>query len=144
MWSHLLTLGLIDGAGGGSTEPGRNAGSVISAGRPRRFVTHKPLLQRVLEARAKKLNPPKVVRAKVRAIEVEAAQEVLAGGGEEEFRALLARWKAQVQPKLETAPQEIDPEQLFMAQVAMRIRALEYERQLEQEEEDEILALLLD
>jgi hypothetical protein len=143
MWIHLLALGLIDGAGGQSG-PASESGGGSSEGRKRQpFVSFKPLLKRVMEARAKKLRPPKAVREQVRAIEVQAAQQVLSGSGEEAFRALMRQWQAIAQPRLDAGQQDVDAEQLFMAQIAMRIRAMEYEKRLQEEEDEEVLALLL-
>lgn len=143
MWIHLLTTRLIDGAGGQTAPSGGSAESSQRVGGHRRVVKHTPLLQRVLAAKAKKLNPPKTIRERVRQIEVKAAEQLLTGADEGEFRALMERWAARAQPRIEVAAPDADLMQLFMAQVAMRLRAIEYQQRQEEEDEDEVLALLL-
>lgn len=95
--------------------------------------------EQVLEARAERFKP-KGRRAKKRAqvIEVEAAQAVLAGEGEQKLKTLMRQWQAQApeMPKAET----VDVYQLFMAQVAFWVRKAQEEQQ--QDEEDALIALL--
>lgn len=96
-------------------------------------VNRKPLLKRILEARESRL--PKLsnkVKAKTKKIEIEAAKILIKSSNEQAFNELMKEWVA-VAPKV---PQ-MNYEELFMAQVAFRIR------QLEEEEEESILVLLL-
>ncbi len=85
-------------------------------------------------------------RAKV--IEVQAAELVLQhDGAEERFRELMAGWLAQ-RPVIPSVVAEVDPMQLFMAQVAFRIQQMQAEEQARarlaaQDEEEALIALLL-
>lgn len=103
------------------------------------IVYRKPYLQQILEARAERFKP-KSRRAKKRAqvIEVQAAQAVLAGEGEQQLKQLMRKWQQQApeMPKAET----VDVYQLFMAQVAFWVRKAQEEQQ--QDEEDALIALL--
>ncbi len=110
-----------------------------------REVSIKPLLDRILEARAERIKPiKKSARAKARLIEGIAAELAMNDGGEREFRALMDEWLAQ-EPQLPDQP-GLDIEQLFMAQVAMRVQRMQAEaearRLFEQDEEDALMALL--
>ena len=98
-----------------------------------KVVHHKSLLQRVMERRAKPIAPPKnkAARQRVKVIEVQAAELLLDGGGEDRFRALMKQW-IDAKPALPQAPQ-IDAYALFMAQVAFRLR------QIEQDDEEALL-----
>lgn len=102
-------------------------------------VSFKPLLQRILEERAKPIAPPqnKKARKRVRVIEVEAAQEVLAGNGEERFAELMRQWLA-ASPAIPQENSQTDANALFMAQVAFRVRQIQFE----QDEEEALIALL--
>jgi len=125
-------------------EPTRNAGFEMGGAH---VVSFKPLLQRILDARAEKRVKPAKERAQKRAkvIEVQAAQAVLQGG-EAQFGELMAQWLAQ-RPVL---PQPgLDLRELFMAQVGFRIRQMQAEEQAraviaaEIDEEEALIALLL-
>ncbi|WP_143694603.1 hypothetical protein [Variovorax sp. JS1663] len=115
-----------------------------------REVSFKPLLQRVLDARAERRVKPAKERAQKRAkaFEVEAARLVLEDDGAEmRFRDLMAGWLAQ-RPVLPPMFDRLDPMQLFMAQVAFRIQQMQAEEQArarlaDQDEEEALLALLL-
>ena len=115
--------------------PPLNAGFEIGA----QIVYRKTYLQEVMEARAERFKP-KGRRAKKRAqvIEVEAAQAVLAGDGEQKLKTLMRQWQAQApeMPKADTP----DVYQLFLAQVAFWVRRAQEEQ--EQDEEDALIALL--
>jgi len=107
-----------------------------------RTVSFKPLMQRIREARAgrlARLKPKrKVAQRKAAAIEIKAAELAVAGGNESAFMALMRQWLAQT-PMLINAPDH-DAEQLFLAQVRLRLRQIE---QAEQDDEEAVLALLL-
>ncbi|WP_162588321.1 hypothetical protein [Variovorax sp. RA8] len=132
--------------GSPAPEPTRNAGFESGP----RFVSFKPLLQRILEARAERRVKPAKERAAKRAkvIEVQAAELVLQhDGAEERFRELMAGWLAQ-RPVIPSVVAEVDPMQLFMAQVAFRIQQMQAEEQARarlaaQDEEEALIALLL-
>ena len=103
------------------------------------IVYRKPSLQQVLEARAERFKPKgRRAKKRVKVIEVEAAQAVLAGEGEQKLKTLMRQWQAQApeMPKAET----VDVYQLFMAQVAFWVRKAQEEQQ--QDEEDALIALL--
>ena len=103
------------------------------------IVYRKPYLQQVLEARAERFKPKgRRAKKRVQVIEVEAAQAVLAGEGEQKLKTLMRQWQAQApeMPKAET----VDVYQLFMAQVAFWVRKAQEEQQ--QDEEDALIALL--
>ena len=106
-----------------------------------RTVSFKPLMQRIREARAgrlARLKPKrKVAQRKAAAIEIKAAELAVAGGNESAFMALMRQWLAQT-PMLINAP-DIEAEQLFLAQVGLRLRQIE---QAEQDDEEAVLALL--
>lgn len=122
-----------------SDDGGTRAGFEMVGGA--REVSIKPLLQRVMEARAPRVKPRKpAARKAAREIEYEAA-ELLSNkdtGGEQAFYLLMQQWLA-FSPRL---PQYagVSAEQLFMAQVAMRIEQI---RRFEQDEEDAVIALLM-
>jgi hypothetical protein len=141
MWIHLLALGLIAGAGGDAgQQPASNFEVVQTASK--RQVSVKPLLQRVLEARWDAVRPrSKNARKKARAIEVQAAAVALEDGNEAEFSALMQKWLA-YQPEAQERPRD-DQQQLFMAQVALRVQALRRQQEQEQDDEDALLALML-
>lgn len=107
-----------------------------------RTVSFKPLMQRIREARAgrlARLKPKrKAAQRKAAAIEVKAAELAVSGGNESAFMALMRQWLAQT-PMLTNAPDD-DAEQLFLAQVGLRLRQIE---QAEQDDEEAVLALLL-
>lgn len=132
--------------GSPAPEPTRNAGFEVGP----RFVSFKPLLQRILEARAERRVKPAKDRAAKRAkiIEVQAAELVLKDdGAEERFRELMAGWLAQ-RPLIPPMVAQVDPMQLFMAQVAFRIQQMQAEEQARtrlaaQDEEEALIALLL-
>ena len=107
-----------------------------------REVKFKPLLERILEARAERIKPvKKAARAKAREIEGIAAELAMNDGGEKQFRALMDQWLAQGPQLPEVA--DLDVEQLFMAQVAMRVQRIQEARRLfEQDEEDALMVLL--
>jgi hypothetical protein len=108
----------------------------------KRQVSVKPLLQRVLEARWDAVRPrSKNARKKARAIEVQAAAVALEDGNEAEFSALMQKWLA-YQPEAQERPRD-DQQQLFMAQVALRVQALRRQQEQEQDDEDALLALML-
>lgn len=69
---------------------------------------------------------------------MQAAELAVAGGNESAFMALMRQWLAQT-PMLMNAPDH-DAEQLFLAQVGLRLRQIE---QAEQDDEEAVLALLL-
>lgn len=132
--------------GAPAPEPARNAGFELGP----RFVSFKPLLQRILEARAERRVKPAKERAAKRAkvIEVQAAELVLQDdGAEARFRELMAGWLAQ-RPVIPPVVTQVDPMQLFMAQVAFRIQQMQAEEQararlVAQDEEEALIALLL-
>ena len=132
--------------GSPAPEPTRNAGFELGP----RFVSFKPLLQRILEARAERRVKPAKERAAKRAkvIEVQAAELVLQDdGAETRFRELMAGWLAQ-RPVIPPVVAQVDPMQLFMAQVAFRIQQMQAEEQARvrlaaQDEEEALIALLL-
>ena len=101
------------------------------------IVSRKPLLQQIMEARAARIKPAKKsMRRKARAIEAQAVDLVLAGGGESAFNELMRQWAKQ-EPVLPAQP-TMNLEQLFMAQIAIHIRRIE-----QQDEEDALIALLI-
>lgn len=116
-------------------------------------VYRKPILQRVLEERYPKVKPKKE-RAQRRAkkIELEAAALVLEKPitGDSRFAELGRQWMRQG-PVLPPALAQINPMDLFAAQVAFRIRQQQMEDQAlrmlaarrAQDEEDALIALLL-
>lgn len=113
----------------------RNAG--FEMGRGIREVSFKPLLQRIREARQAKVKPAqKNAQKRARIIEIEAAHVALEHGGESEFKVLMGKWLAQ-SPVVTAQARRIDSYELFMAQVALRIAAIE------QDEEDAVIALLM-
>jgi hypothetical protein len=128
--------------------PARLGGYELSGARE---VSFKPLMQRVLEARSAKRVKPAKERAQKRAkvIEVEAAQVALEDGAEARFRELMDSWLAQ-RPVM---PRGLDPQQLFLAQVAFRIQQMQAEQQARAvverqiaaqiDEEEALIALLL-
>lgn len=121
---------------------GSNAGFVMGGGqRLAREVYRKPLLQRVLEARAPKVKPPKERAAKrAKDIEIRAAQIVVSGVEGGALDQLAREWAAQ-RPYIPPKAQDIPINDLFLAQVAFRIQQL---RLLdEMDEEEAIIALLL-
>lgn len=127
-------LGLAQGdltASGGDAPAGRNGGAEFTKGRgpvPTRSFT--PILQRMLEARGRKVKPQgerRQVRAKT--IEVEAADAILDGADEQAMRDAMARWLAQGI----VLPAGADPLDLFLAQVLFR---LQQRRIAEQQAED--------
>lgn len=116
---------------------------VLNGGSGRRIASagFNPLLRRILAAQSDQpeVKLKKKARKQARVIEVEAAEVALSSGNEEQFRALMAQWVAQTPPALPEAP-SVDLQQLFMAQVAMRVRQIEA---FEQDEEEALIALLL-
>lgn len=138
----LLTLLQNRSAGLDPSGGGRNAGFVMG-GSPRvaREVYRKPLLQRVLEARAPKVKPKKERAAKrAKDIEIRAAQVVVSGVQGQALEELTREWMAQ-RPYIPDAAQQIPADELFMAQVAFRINQLQLLRL--KDDEDAIIALLL-
>lgn len=105
-----------------------------------RIVSVKPLLQRIKEAKAERIKPlKKKARHRAAVVEIEAANLVLSNPTNEgAFRALMDQWLAQ-KPELPAQP-TLDVYHLFMAQVALRLQAIEREQQ---DEEDTLIALLL-
>lgn len=104
-----------------------------------REVTHKRLMDRIIEARAERIKPAsKRARKRAQVIEVQAA-EIAKTGNEARFFELLDQWIAE-KPQIPEAP-GIDVAQLFMAQVAMQLRRIEQEQQID--EEEALLVLLL-
>lgn len=116
------------------------------APRPRAQERHfKPLLQRVLEAKAPRVKPAKErAAARAKAIEVQAAELILEDGSQARFDQLRAQWEAQRPVVPATVQQPLDA--LFLAQVAFRLQqmgALEALRRRQIDDEEAVLALLL-
>lgn len=149
-WATTLTVTGSTGWASGETRtfsiesaPATSGDWVVNGGSGRRVANagFNPLLRRILAARADQEALPlkKKARKQARVIEVQAAEVALSSGNEEDFRALMAQWVAQTPPALPEAP-SVDLQQLFMAQVAMRVRQIEA---FEQDEEEALIALLL-
>lgn len=121
---------------------GSNAGFVMGGGQQvAREVYRKPLLQRVLEARAPKVKPPKERAAKrAKDIEVRAAQIAVQGIDTQAIDRLAREWAAQ-KPYIPESAQSIPLQDLFYAQIAFRIAQLGMLQ--EQDEEEAIITLLL-
>lgn len=116
------------------------------APRPRAQERHfKPLLQRVLEAKAPRVKPAKErAAARAKAIELQAAELILENGNQARFDQLRAQWEAQRPVVPATIQQPLDA--LFLAQVAFRLQqmgALEALRRRQIDDEEAVLALLL-
>ena len=138
--NNLQTAGVVEPPPA-PTPAGGGFGFEMSSGGVR-TVSFKPLMQRIREARAgrlARLKPKrKAAQRKAAAIEVKAAELAVAGGNESAFMALMRQWLAQT-PMLTNAPDN-EAEQLFLAQVGLRLRQIE---QAEQDDEEAVLALLL-
>jgi hypothetical protein len=109
-------------------------------------VSRKPLLQRIIEARAEAaiqqvIAKPAKKNAKKRAqaIEQQAAELAVSGGQESEFFALLEKWLQQTPVYVDSGQKvaENDTSQLFMAQVALKVAAMQ-----ELEDERMIISLI--
>lgn len=147
-----VQIGGLKGGFDVDTGPTRRRGAQDER-KPAQIVYRKPILQRVLEERYPKVKPKKE-RAQRRAknIELEAAALVLEKPitGESRFAELGRQWMRQG-PVLPSALAQINPMDLFAAQVAFRIRQQQMEDQAlrmlaarrAQDEEDALIALLL-
>lgn len=130
---------------GGSSTSGSLGGFVMGGGGSPggsriREAYVKPILQRMMELRAPKVRPAKERAAKrTKAIEIEAARAIVESDGEAELSGFIREWKAQ-RPVVPEKAQQIPMDDLFLAQVAFRIRQL---NMLADDEEDAIIALLL-
>lgn len=136
-----MLLTLLQNRSATSTPPnGGGGGAGFSMGGTRE-VYHKPILQRVLEARAPKVKPTKERAAKrAKDIEVRAAQIVVSGAQPSVLEQMTREWMAQ-RPYIPQKAQGIPLEDLFLAQVAFRIQQLDLLK--DQDDEEAIIALLL-
>lgn len=149
-WAEADDTMSASGTAGTITPPSGSVGFEVGGGRIIPEVSRKPLLQRILDARnARRVKPAKERAAKrARYIEIRAAELALEQGNGEQFDAFMRDW-LQTRPVL--PPQaEADPTPYFLAQVAFRLQQMQAEdrarqalRALEEEEEDEAIALLL-
>ena len=119
---------------------GRLAGFEMAGGGVYRETSFKPILQRVLEAKAPKVKPTKERAAKrAKAIEQKAAIAVVNGGNEQALRALEQEWREQ-RPFIPAQARGIPMDELFAAQIAFRIAQMQL---LDDDDEDAITAILL-
>lgn len=139
----------LDAAAGAYTLNGQNAsfdysGGTISAQvREVEWRFNNPLLQRIKDANARRVKPARKAARKIAvAIEYEAAELALSGGGEDKFRELLRTWTLQ-KPVINDPG--VDIEQLFMAQVALKLESVQNQliKRAAEDEEDSIIAILL-
>lgn len=109
-------------------------------------VSRKPLLQRIMEARAEAaiqqvIAKPAKKNARKRAqdLEQKAAQLAVSGGQESEFFALLEKWLQQTPVYVDSGQKvaENDTAEIFMAQVALKVAAMQ-----ELEDERMIISLI--
>lgn len=111
-----------------------------STGRAYREVSFKPVLQRVLEAKAPKVRPKKERAAKrAKTIEQQAAIAVTSGIEEPAYLRLFLEWKLQ-QPYIPPQAEGIPLDELFAAQVAFRIAQMQL---MDDDDEEAIIAILL-
>lgn len=134
----LLTLLQNSASASTPVDGGWRAGFVMGGAQE---VYRKPILQRVLEARAPKVKPVKERAAKrAKDIEVRAAQIVVSGAQPSMLEQMTREWMAQ-RPYIPPKAQGIPLEDLFLAQVAFRIQQLDLLK--DQDDEEAIIALLL-
>lgn len=117
--------------------------------RPVRWVEHKTIFDKIKE-RAKehhqhiaRLRAGKAAKRKARAIEDKAARIVIEhpADAESQFMDLMRQWAA-FNP-VAVGPQDTTLEQLFAAEIAFRVRAIQQQIEAEMDEEEAIIALLL-
>lgn len=139
----------LDAVAGAYTLNGQNAsfdysGGTISAQvREVEWRFNNPLLQRIKDANARRVKPARKAARKIAvAIEYQAAELALSGGGEDKFRELLRTWTLQ-KPVINDPG--VDIEQLFMAQVALKLESVQNQliKRAAEDEEDSIIAILL-
>ncbi len=135
-----MLLTLLQSQGAAPVEPPRLAGFEMGGGRTYRETSFKPILQRVLEAKAPKVKPRKERAAKrAKTIEQQAAIAVVNGTSEQALTKLQREW-AQQKPFIPQQAQGIAMDELFAAQVAFRIAQMQL---MDDDDEDAILAILL-
>lgn len=135
-----MLLTLLQSQGAAPVAPPRLAGFEMVGGKAYRETSFKPILQRVLEAKAPKVKPPKERAAKrAKAIEQKAAIAVVNGGNEQMLKALEQEWREQ-RPFIPVQARGIPIDELFAAQIAFRIAQLQL---LDDDDEDAITAILL-
>jgi len=129
----------------GSTPPSPSAGGMgfeIGGSEPRKYreTSFKPVLQRVLEAKAPKVKPKKERAAKrAKTIEQQAAIAVTSGIEEPAYLRLFLEWKLQ-QPYIPPQAQGIPLDEMFAAQVAFRIAQMQL---MDDDDEEAVIAILL-
>lgn len=110
------------------------------ASRVYRETSFKPVLQRVLEAKAPKVKPKKERAAKrAKTIEQQAAIAVTSGIEEPAYLRLFLEWKLQ-QPYIPPQAQKIPLDEMFAAQVAFRIAQMQL---MDDDDEEAVIAILL-
>lgn len=135
-----MLLTLLQNRGGVPVEDSRTAGFEMGGGRAYRETSFKPILQRVLEAKAPKVKPQKERAAKrAKTIEQQAAILVANGGDEKRLLSLEKEWLAQ-KPYIPEKARNIPIDELFAAQVAFRINQMQL---LDDDDEEAIIAILL-
>lgn len=122
---------------------------------PRRLpeVSHEPILERMLRAKAQKVKPAKERAARrAKTIEMETAALVLDGATERAVRAKMAEWSAQ-RPVIPAALDAVPTLDVFLAQVRFRVDQARAEREKldaqanesrrKRQDEDALTAILL-
>lgn len=129
----------------GSTPPSPTVGGMgfeMGGSEPRKYreVSFKPILQRVLEAKAPKVKPKKERAAKrAKSIEQEAAIALINGANEQALARLELEWRLQ-KPYIPPQAQGIPLDELFAAQVAFRIAQMQL---MDDDDEEAVIAILL-
>lgn len=143
----LLLLGSLLDVQATSEGESRLGGFEMS--RPVRWVEHKTIFDKIKERAQEKhqhiarLKASKAAKRKARAIEDKAARIVIErpADAESQFMELMRQWAA-FNP-VAVGPQDTTLEQLFAAEIAFRVRAIQQQIEAEMDEEEAIIALLL-
>ena len=143
----LLLLGSLLDVQATSDGESRLGGFEMS--RPVRWVEHKTIFDKIKERAQEqhkhiaRLRASKAAKKKAREIEDKAARIVIErpADAESQFMELMRQWAA-FNP-VAVGPQDTTLEQLFAAEIAFRVRAIQQQIEAEMDEEEAIIALLL-